>query len=298
MEFLNTNRTEAFALQAVSPKTPSNGKKSTMPDPASTEKEAFIWGLWHRLFPREAYPPFRSGFREDMLLLSGGILAGVLLGYLFFKVLPGLLLGIPVAYLALRVGRRKIGLRKREKLERELRDYLLSVISFLRAGYSLENAMRGAEKEILTMHGAESMMGREAMRMSRELNLKTPPERIWQSFAERSGSENGTQLARVFTIAKRQGGDYLPVLKASVRLMDARNELKREIHTLLAGQRLEYYIMCLVPAGMLLYLDISSPDMTRYLYEDAGHILMAGILLFYGLAVYWGDRILEKSYGE
>ena len=230
-------------------------------------------------------------------MLSGGAVAGVLLGYLFFKALPGLMIALPTAWLAIRTGRRKIALRNKELLERELRDYLLSVISFLRAGYSLENAMGGAEKEILTMHGAESLMGREARRMSRELSLKIPPENLWQSFAERSGSENGLQLARVFTIAKRQGGDYLPVLKASVRLMDAKNELKREIHSLLAGQRLEYYIMCLVPAGMLLYLDISSPEMTRYLYEDAGHILMAGILLFYGLAVFWGDRILEKSYG-
>ena len=65
---------------------------------------------------------------------------------------------------------------------------------------------------------------------------------------------------------------------------------------LLAGQRLEYLVMCLVPAGMLLYLDLSAPDLTVWLYEPQGHWLMAAALVLYGLAVWLGDRILEKSY--
>lgn len=257
---------------------------------------SFLYSLYKRLLPRPEYPPFQSKWQEDLLLLLAGLLAGCLLGYLFFKNREGLILCLPFAYGFLRTGRRKIALKRKEELEGQLRDYLLSVLAFLRAGYSLENAMLGAEKEMETMHGGGSTIGLEAKRMSRELSLKIQPEQIWQAFAKRSGSESGQQLAKVFSIAKRQGGDYLPVLKATVRLMDARNELKREIATLLAGQRLEYYIMCLVPAGMLLYLDLSSPDMTRILYEGAGHFFMTGILALYGLAVYWGDRILEKSY--
>ena len=260
------------------------------------KKETSSCSRFRGVLPHPDYPPFRTGWQADLWLLLAGLLAGFALGYLFFKSRGGLMLSFPLAYGALRVGRRKIYLRRKEELEVQLRDYLLSMLAFLRAGYSLENAMRGAEKEIITMHGTASIIGLEAQRMNRELNLRIQPEQIWDSFAERTGSESGQQLSKVFRIAKRQGGDYLPVLKATVRLMDARNELKREIGTLLAGQRLEYYIMCLVPAGMLLYLDISSPDMTRFLYEEAGHFLMAGILLLYGLAVYWGDRILEKSY--
>ncbi len=248
------------------------------------------------LLPRSDYPPFRSRKREDLTVLAAGAALGAALGYLFFRSGAALLLMIPGAYGALRLGRHKTEIRRRGQMTDQMRDYLLSVISFLRAGLALENAMTGAGREIATMYGADSMMGREAARMSRELILKTPPERIWRSFGERTGLEDGAQLARIFVIAKRQGGDYLPVLKAFVRLMDARGEVRREIGTLLAGQRLEYFIMCLVPAGMLLFLNVTSPDMTRVLYEGAGHLIMAGVLLLYGLAFWWGDRILEKSY--
>ena len=250
------------------------------------------------LFPSADYPAFRSKPREDAAFALAAAGVGVLAGLLFFKSAAGLLLCLPMAWLGIRIGRRKLRLKKEEELERQLRDYLLSLISFLQIGYALENAMIRAEKEISGMYGAQSIMGEEAARMSREIRLKTPPERLWQSFGDRSGLSDGKQLAQIFSIAKKQGGDYLPVLKACVRMMDARHSLKREIQTLLAGQRLEYSIMCLVPAGMLLYLNVSSPDMTRYLYEGSGPWIMAGVLLCYAAAILWGDRILEKSYGS
>nr|MBQ6242740.1 type II secretion system F family protein [Lachnospiraceae bacterium] len=251
------------------------------------------------LLPRCEYPLFRSRIPEDLLFAAAGTALGAGMGFLFFRSIAAcLLLILPFSWAALRLGRHKTENRRREQMTGQLRDYLLSVISYLRAGLALENAMTGAANEIVTMYGADSMMGREAARMGRELILKTPPERIWRSFGDRTTLEDGVQLARIFVIAKRQGGDYLPVLKAFVRMMDARSEVRREIGSVLAGQQLEYSIMCLVPSGMLLFLDISSPEMTKVLYEGAGPLIMAGVLLAYVLAFLWGDRILEKSYGR
>ena len=181
-------------------------------------------------------------------------------------------------------------------MRRQLRDYLVSVLSFLQAGYALENAMTGAEKELTVMHGENSLMGREAARISRQIRLQDPPEQLLKEFADRTGLPEGEQLARVFGVAKRQGGDYLPVLRAMVRMMDEGFSLQTEIEVLLAGQRLEYYLMCLIPAGMLVYLDLSSPDMTAALYEGGGPLYMSLFLILYALAVLWGNRILEKSH--
>ena len=230
-----------------------------------------------------------------MLLLGGGALGGAA-GLLFYRNAAGLWLALPFSFLLLRVGRRKLAGQKRDGMRRQLRDYLVSVLSFLRAGYALENALIGAEKEVVTMHGETSLMGREAAWLSRQIRLQLPPEQLLFSFGERTGLPEGEQLAQVFGVAKRQGGDYLPVLKAMVRMMDESFSLKTEIAVLLAGQRLEYYVMCLIPAGMLIYLDISSPELTAGLYEGGGRLLMSGFLVFYALSVLWGNRILEKSY--
>ena len=220
----------------------------------------------------------------------------MLAGYLFFRESWGLLVALPLAYAALRIGRRSKEKQGRNVLSRQLKDYLISVLSYLRAGYALENAMIGAEKEILTMYGADAPMAKEALKMSRRLELKIPPEQLWKEFGQRTDLSDGEQLSRVFSVAKRQGGDYLPVLKSMIRMMDERAALRDEIAVLSAGQRLEYYVMCIVPAGMLFFLNMSASDMTAYLYTGQGHILMAGILLVYALAVGLGAHMIEKSY--
>ncbi len=272
-----------------------------------TQKDAFVWkkdsktdggghGRGGGILPAETYPAYRTSLKEDLLFAGAGAAVGALLGLLFFKESWGILPALPAAYFLLRVGRHKTAMRRRKELDHELRDYLLSVVSYLRAGYALENAMIGAEKEIVTMYGPFSAMGREAASMSGQLRLQTPPERLWEEFGERTDLSDARQLARIFSVAKRQGGDYLPMLKAVVRMMDERSGLREEIETLLAGQRLEYLVMCLVPAGMLLYLNLSAPDLTAWLYQTEGHWLMAAALLLYAFAVWLGDRILEKSY--
>lgn len=230
-------------------------------------------------------------------MLAGGAALGFLAALLFFRQGPALgALPLIGAFGIIRLGRKKIALARKNRMSGQLRDYLVSVLSFLRAGYALENAMIGAQGEISGMYGADSLMGREALRMSNLLKLQHTPEQLWRDFGARSGLPEGEQMARIVQVAKRQGGDYLPVLKSVVRMMDEQLSLKREIAALLAGQRLEYYVMCLVPAGMLLYLNLSAPDMTVFLYRDQGPLIMSAFLLFYAAAVLWGDRILEKSY--
>ena len=265
-------------------------RKKTGKSPRSLAQARRYW------LPREEYPGFRTCLREDLLLGLLGAVTGCLIGGLFYKSIRGLVLALPLAYLALRTGRHKLALRRKELLRKQLRDYLISVISFLRAGYALENAMIGAEKEMDSMYGEASLIGTEAGVMSRHLSLQTPPEQLWTEFGKRTGLPEGEQLAKVFSVAKRQGGDYLPVLKSLVQMMDNSFSLKTEIATLLTGKRLEYYLMCLIPSGMLGYLNLSSPEMTRSLYEGKGPLFMSLFLLLYAAGILWGDRILEKSY--
>lgn len=271
---------------------PSAGREKRPQKPKAEKK-----GLAARLFPRADYPPYRSSLKQDLAFAGTGILLGLGAGLLFYRSLTGILLVAPgCAYTLLRLGRRKLLRRRQDALRRQFRDYLVSVLSFLRAGYALENAMSGAEKEMVIMHGEEGMISREAARMSNQLKLSRSPEQLLNELGLRTEMPEALQFAKVIRVAKRQGGDYLPVIKSMIRMMDESFALEREIHTLLAGKRLEYFVMCLVPAGMLIYLNLSVPDMSAFLYRDNGALLMSGFLLVYAAAVLLGDRMLEKSY--
>ena len=167
---------------------------------------------------------------------------------------------------------------------------------FLRTGFALENAMREAARESEAMHGEGAMMTQEAKEMARQLGLQTPPEILLKNFAARSGLKDAAELSRVIAVAKRLGGNYLPVLRRMASAMEARRMVREETETVLAGQKLEFHIMCLVPAGILLYLNLTSPDLTAVLYNGGGRVLMAAALPLYLFAVLLGDRMLEKCY--
>ena len=295
---MRSPKKKAWPLPAGSRKTPPNGKKSTAPRRALTKKEAIVPRLEKALWPQASYEAYRLTGKEILFIMLAGILAGELLGLLFFRHAAGLLTALPFSYGLLRLAMHKKTGAVRRKLTLQLRDYLLSVTAFLRAGYALENAMSGAEKEMVTMHGEESLIAREARQMSREVGLHVSAEAIWRSFGERTGLPEGLRLSRIFAVAKRQGGDYLPVLAAMVRAMEAKRSLREEIETLLASQRLEYLIMCLVPAGILFYLNMTAPELTAYLYRGSGRLVMLGALALYLTAVLLGEKILEKAYGS
>lgn len=251
-----------------------------------------------RLFPGEAYPPYRPGRRKKLLYGGIGAVLALALGLLFFGngltallILPGILLGIAR-------GSRRLGLVRRQELRVQLKDYLLAVMGLMRSGYALENAMQLAEAEMKTVHGETAVMSLEALRMSRELRLQQAPEAVFRDFAERTGLQEGAQLAEVLRVAKRQGGGAQEVLKTMAEAMESREMLCREIDTLLAGQKLEYRIMCLVPAGILLYLKLCAPELTASLAAPGGRVFMGAALLFYLGCFLLGERILESCYGR
>lgn len=252
--------------------------------------------VFAKLIPREAYEAFRLPLKGGLLAAAGGAAGGLAAGWLFFRGQLSAVPALPCAYILYRVAARKYARAKKLQFTEQLKDYLLSVTGFLRTGFALENAMREAAGEALTMHGKDAMMTKEAAEMVRLLSLQTPPELILKDFAARSSLDDAAELARVIAVAKRLGGNYLPVLKRMLAAMEARRMVREETETCLAGQKLEYHIMCLVPAGILLYLNLSTPELTEGLYTAGGRLFMAAVLPVYLAAVILGDRMLEKCY--
>ena len=294
--FLPTRADEALSGQAPSRSAVRSGKLPAARRRIFPRAGSWIRHVFAEAFPKESYPPFRLPAKGLLAAALGGAAAGAAAGLLFYRGTAALFPVLPGAYVLARVVSRKYARRMRRRLTEQMKDWLLSVTGFLRTGFALENAMREAAKETETMHGEAAMMSAEAREMVRLLSLQTPPEMMLRDFAARTGLADAAELARVIAVAKRLGGNYLPVLKRMASAMEARRMVREETEAALAGQKLEYHIMCLVPAGILLYLNLTSPDLTAGLYAGGGRMLMAAALPFYLLAVLVGDRMLEKCY--
>ena len=154
-------------------------------------------------------------------------------------------------------------------------DTLRSISAALLAGFSIENAWKEAEKEILALYGKKSYMYQEVKEMNCSISLNQP------SFSE------------VFSFAKRSGGNFVTIIDATSRHMRVRHETEREIQVQIASRKMEQKVMNVIPLFILLYLKVTSMDFLNVLYGNvAGALFMTVCLAAYGGAIVLAEKIM------
>lgn len=234
-----------------------------------------------------------SGRKKALFLAEAA--AVVCTGTYFFyrKAAAGILL-LPVGWYWFREkGREEIG-RQQQKLRWQFKELLLSVRSSLQAGYSVENAIRSARKELTGLYGKDAALVRELVRMERALQNNVPVETLLLEFGQRSGVKEIQDFAQIFAIGRRTGADLGDMIGTTVRLIGEKMETEREIRTAMSAKVMEQKVMSVVPFGMMAYVGITSQGFFSLLYHNVpGALFMSLCLAAYLGAVWMAKRIVR-----
>ena len=173
------------------------------------------------------------------------------MGILFYDSwMVGLILFILLIPL-LKVERERLQKKRKRQLARQFRDGMQALAAALSAGYSVENAFAQAVQELQRIYGAGELLPQEFAGICRKMEMNLPVEGLLQDLAERSGLPDVQEFAAVFSIIKRSGGPLPEMLRGVTRTMAEKGELEEEIRTLMAGKRMEFMLMCVLPALIL-----------------------------------------------
>ncbi|MDO4478943.1 MAG: type II secretion system F family protein [Lachnospiraceae bacterium] len=187
---------------------------------------------------------------------------------------------------------RQLDEKRRQRLGYDFREALDSLAMAMKAGYSVENAFAETERNLQSLLG-EADLTREFRHMNARIRLNEAPDVLMADLAMRSGVEDIRDFASVFTAGRRIGGSMTTVIGSTAAVLQGRIEVNREIESALAAKKLEQKIMAVMPAFILVYMQITSPGFFDVMYETAlGRILMTVCLVVYGLAIYIGARIV------
>lgn len=186
-------------------------------------------------------------------------------------------------------------MKKRQQTFRlQFKEAIQYLSAGLNVGYSVENALREACKELKGMYRKDEMVLREFTYMIRQLHLNMTVESVLQEFATRSGDEDVQMFVTVFNLAKRSGGDTLDIIRGAVRQMGEKIDVEREVQTVISGKKMEFHIMTAIPFAMIVYLRISFPQLLKVLYGNpTGVVIMSACLVVYLAAYEMGKRIVE-----
>jgi len=164
----------------------------------------------------------------------------------------------------------------------------------LNVGYSVENALKEAEKELKILYPEKSLIGTEMELIIRKIRLQIPTEMILEEFARRVELEDVRNFASVFTAAKRSGGDMIVIIQNTVMQIAEKIDVKREIDIILASKKYEFRIMCVIPYAMIMYMQLSFSSFMEVLYGNAiGIGVMTICLGIYMGAYVIGTRLIK-----
>ncbi len=247
-----------------------------------------------RLPPETDYTSYIFTRYEIMLYLLCGGAFMAMVSWLFYDSAIAWVLLMPLVILSLKDKGASSCVKRRRKLEIEFREVILSVSSNLQAGYSVENAFQESYRDIVLLYGKESVMAKELRLIFRKLSNNEQLESALANLADRSGVQDIRDFADIFQIAKRGGGDMRGIIANTAEIIGDKQEIRREIETVVSEKRLEQQIMRYIPFFIIFYISLTTKGYFESLYHNLfGWILMTGSLAVYAAACRISDRVLD-----
>lgn len=240
------------------------------------------------------YEEYHMTIGEELKCLGMAVALAALTAWILYKHPAGLVLCVVIFpiyrrnYISRRIMERK------HELVLQFKDGIQSISVALLSGYSIENAWIEAEKELCELYGEKAYMTREMHYMNRGIRMNQPVEELLSQFAGRSGCEDIVGFAEIFRFAKRSGGDFAKILRNTAHRIAEKQEVEREIETVLSGKKMEQKIMNVVPVGLLAYLNLTSKEFLEPLYGNLfGACVMTGAFVAYVGAFLLARKMVE-----
>ena len=236
---------------------------------------------------------FRQDIRRSEYILAAGRTLGILavVSYLFYESVIAFIALLPFSiWYFLRWEAECIGKKQRE-FQAQFREAIQSVSSSMRVGYSVENAMKEAKRDLSLLYSEDTAIQREFTHMVRQIYLQVPMEQIMEEWSGRVCQEDVRNFVNVFVMAKKSGGNMLGIIKSTTDQIREKLEVRAEIETMLAARKYEFKVMSAIPFGMIAYMKVSFPEFMGALY---GNMLGIGVMSVC-LGIYFGAYMLGEK---
>ncbi len=240
------------------------------------------------------YAEYRFPLKQGLLVCLEGAAVVAMIGYFFYQSWIACIFLFPVFVFLIREKKRELAKKRRQELSLQFKDLVLALSANVKAGYSMENALRESCRDMELLYSADSPVCMEVKHMLRGLENNVVLEKLLYDLGVRSHVPDIMQFADVFLIAKRSGGNLTEILEKTAAIIEQKIETDKEIQLMISSKKLEQKIMNLVPFLIIFYIGTTSKGFFDVLYHNAvGVAVMTGCLLFYGAAYLFSKRIVE-----
>lgn len=242
--------------------------------------------------PETDYRTYILSGQELAVHILLGALSAAVAAWLFYDSIVAWFLLMPFVLLSLKDKGRVLCQKRIRELEVEFREVILGVSANLQAGYSVENAFRETYRDIVLLYGQDCVMAAELRLMFRRLENNEQLEHALMNLADRSGVQDIRDFADIFQIAKRGGGDMRGIIANTADIIGDKQEVRREIETVVSEKKLEQQIMRYIPFFIIFYISVTTKGYFESLYHNiTGWVIMTVSLAVHAAACRISDRL-------
>jgi len=209
-------------------------------------------------------------------LVAGSLVFGVLLAA-FLAAAPWYLLS-------------RMAERRRQKIEDQLADAMVTLAAAIRAGLSLAQSL-----EILASQCPQPINS-EFRQIVAEYNLGKPLERTLVEAKERLQSENFALFAAALLASHESGGRLNETVERIAKSVLEMQRLERKVRSETAQARKSAMYMAMVPPVILVVYYFVDPRNTMLLFTEVfGQLLLAVAMVLNVVAYFWARKILNPD---
>ena len=237
---------------------------------------------------------YKVSKKEKAVVIMVIFIAIIIISILFYGTIYAVVILLPLGVPIYREQKRRIINKKKKELKVQFKDMLMVMSDSLKTGYSVSNALKESYKDMVSMYGRYSYICEELRIMISKIKLNVREEDIFKDFAKRTGLREAILFSRIFSVAKRTGGNMTEVIGSVTDSIVLKENVREEIEVSTTEKKTEQKIMTLIPMALILYVKMMSPDFLNIMYEtNAGRIVMTICLVLYILAFLWAQKIVE-----
>lgn len=218
----------------------------------------------------------------------------VFFSFFFYRSIWGILALLPIGIIYYYYLLYREIVMQKEILAIQFKEFIISMASNLRAGYSTENSIIQSQRDLKLLFSENSLIHCEIIVMIKGMQNNYTLEELFIAFGKKSNIEEIKEFANVFSIVKRSGGNLILTITDTTIIISDRLEMQKESLILISGKRFEQKIMSLIPFFIAIYIEIFTPGYFDMLYGNVNGILIMTIcLLLYIVAYGLSQKIID-----
>jgi tight adherence protein B len=172
--------------------------------------------------------------------------------------------------------------RRRRRIEAQALDAMQLLASGLRAGYSVPQAIA-----LVARHSPEPTAAEFGL-AGQEISVGVQLADAIRRLATRTANSDYELVSIIVRVQHEVGGNLAQVLDAVADTLRERFELRRQVNSLTAQQRLSSLVLTLLPFGLLTFLFVMDRSFVDPLFTNpVGRLMLAtaGVMVFIGWTV-------------